>query len=44
VVEAVRRLLLNPQKWRGVVIAAELGDAVSYLKTLTPQHLKLEIA
>jgi short subunit dehydrogenase-like uncharacterized protein len=44
VVEAVRRLLLDPQRWRGVVTAAELGDARSYLEALTPQHLKLEIS
>lgn len=44
VVEAVRRVLLSPQRWRGVVTAAELGDARSYLETLTPEHLRLEIA
>ena len=44
VVEAVRRILLSPHQWRGVVTAAELGDARSYLEALTPRHLKVEIA
>lgn len=43
VVEAVRRLLLNPQQWRGAVTAAELGEARSFLETLTPRHLELEV-
>jgi short subunit dehydrogenase-like uncharacterized protein len=44
VVEAVRRLLLHPGKWRGVVTAGELGDARSYLEALSPRHLSLEVA
>lgn len=40
VVEAVRRLLLEPERWRGVVTAAELGNARSYLDALAPRHLE----
>jgi hypothetical protein len=38
-VQALQRLLLQPQRWRGVVTAGELGDARSYLEALVPQHL-----
>jgi hypothetical protein len=43
VVEALRRLLVQPKAWRGVVTAGEIGDARSFLKALVPQHLRLEI-
>jgi short subunit dehydrogenase-like uncharacterized protein len=39
VVEAVRRLLREPRRWRGVVTAAELGNPRSYLDVLAPRHL-----
>ncbi len=40
VVEALRRLLAEPQWWRGVVAAGELGDARSFLQSLAPRHLR----
>jgi short subunit dehydrogenase-like uncharacterized protein len=42
VVEAARRLLSEPRRWRGIVTEAELGDARSYLTALTPDHLEFE--
>jgi short subunit dehydrogenase-like uncharacterized protein len=44
VVEAARRLLLEPRRWQGVVTAAELGDARSFLEALAPRHFELEFA
>jgi hypothetical protein len=44
VVEAMRRVLLSPKQWCGVVTSAELGDARSYLEALSPRHLKIEFA
>jgi NAD(P)H-binding len=43
VVEAMRRLLAQPEPWHGVVTAGELGDARGFLKALAPEHLTLEI-
>jgi hypothetical protein len=43
VVEALRRLLVQPKAWRAVVTAGEIGDARSFLEALVPQHLRLEI-
>jgi hypothetical protein len=43
VVEAMRRLLAQPERWHGVVSAGELGDARGFLKALAPEHLTLEI-
>jgi hypothetical protein len=42
-VEAMRRLLAQPEQWHGVVSAGELGDARGFLKALAPEHLTLEI-
>jgi short subunit dehydrogenase-like uncharacterized protein len=42
VVQALQRILEQPQKWRGIVTAGEIGDAPTYLKSLTPQHLAVE--
>lgn len=44
VVEATRRVLQNPKRWRGAVTSAELGDARSYLEALAPRHLELTFA
>jgi short subunit dehydrogenase-like uncharacterized protein len=43
VVEALRRLLAQPEQWHGVVSAGELGDARGFLNALAPEHLTLEI-
>jgi hypothetical protein len=43
VVEAMRRLLAQPEQWHGVVSAGELGDARGFLNALAPEHLTLEI-
>jgi short subunit dehydrogenase-like uncharacterized protein len=43
VVEAMRRLLAQPEHWHGVVSAGELGDARGFLEALAPEHLTLEI-
>ncbi len=43
VVEALRRLLAQPAKRRGVVTAGELGDARAFLQALAPRHLGLKI-
>ena len=43
VVEAVRRVLAEPSRWRGVVAAGELGVARGFLEALAPGHIQLEI-
>jgi short subunit dehydrogenase-like uncharacterized protein len=43
VVQALQRLLAQPQRWRGIVTTGELGDARSYLNALAPQHLTVEL-
>ena len=43
VVEALQRLLAQPQQRRGIVTAGELGDARSFLEALVPRHLTLDI-
>jgi short subunit dehydrogenase-like uncharacterized protein len=43
VVEAMRRLLTQPDQWHGGVSAGELGDARGFLQALVPEHLTLEI-
>ena len=40
-VEAMRRLLAQPDQWHGVVGAGELGDARGFLSALAPEHLTL---
>lgn len=42
VVEAARRLLAQPNRWRGVVTSGEMGDARGFLEALSPEHLTLE--
>jgi hypothetical protein len=42
VVEALKRLMEPSQQWRGVITAAEFGDARAYLAALVPQHLTVE--
>jgi len=42
-VEALKRVLHEPGRWRGVVTAAELGDARSFLTALSPVHLEWEL-
>jgi short subunit dehydrogenase-like uncharacterized protein len=43
VVQALRRLLVQPESRRGVVTAGEIDDARSFLEALVPQHLTLEL-
>lgn len=43
VVEALRRLLVQPDRWHGVVTAGEIGGARGFLESLSPEHLTLEI-
>jgi hypothetical protein len=43
VVEALRRVLVQPKKRLGVVTAGELGDARGVLDVLAAQHPTLEI-
>ncbi len=41
-VQGLKRLLDQPQRWRGAVAAGELGDARSYLSALAPEHLTVQ--
>lgn len=43
VVEAVERILKNPDETSGVVAAGEIFDAADFLKSLSPEYLSLEI-
>jgi saccharopine dehydrogenase-like NADP-dependent oxidoreductase len=42
VVEAAQRVLANPAKRFGVVSAGEIGDARTFLQSLSPDHLLFE--
>ena len=44
VVEALRRLLNQPGRWRGVVAAGQLGDARNFLEALSPSDLIVSFA
>jgi short subunit dehydrogenase-like uncharacterized protein len=43
VVEAVERILKNPNERNGVFAAGEIFDAADFLKSLSPEHLSFEI-
>jgi short subunit dehydrogenase-like uncharacterized protein len=43
VVQALLRLLEQPQRWRGIVTTGELGNARSFLAALVPQHLTVTL-
>ncbi len=44
VVGATQRILAEPERWRGIVSAGQLGDARSFLESIAPEHLTLEIS
>jgi hypothetical protein len=43
VVESAHRILANPDRGTGTVSAGQIGDARTFLQSLSPNHLQFEV-
>lgn len=44
VVEATRRLLDSPTQTAGVITVGEISDSADFLRSLSPEHLTVELS